>query len=167
LRRACGSLATAFGPGVVGVAMEPSEYPAQVRQLLDQVRSGCKEEGNQPTEYPEAGVTIVDLDQDGSKDIILEAWRACEVQMKNFGACNTAGCELKIFKQVGAHRWELVLDETVSPDYFLSATEKGRVRLIALSVSRKISQRCPDPDGGSCDYLLSWKRGRWIWDRIR
>jgi hypothetical protein len=45
-----------------------------VRELLDQVRNGCKEEGNQPMEYPEAGATIVDLDQDGSKHVILEAW---------------------------------------------------------------------------------------------
>jgi hypothetical protein len=150
-----------------GVELDPSAYPREVREVLDKVRSECKEEGNTPTEYPAAGVTVVDLDQDGSKDIILDAWRACEAQIKNFGACNTAGCELKIFKQIGPGRYKSVLDEVVDPEYFLSASETGRVRLIALSVSRKITDRCPDPDGGSCDFLLRWKHGRWVWDRIR
>jgi hypothetical protein len=149
------------------LSLEPSDYPAEVRQVLDQVRSACEEQGSEVAEDSQAGVTIIDLARDGSKDILLEAWRACSVQMKGFGACNTAGCDLKIFKQVGRNKWKSVFDEIVSPDWFLSASEKGYFRLLALSVSRKISDRCPDPDGTGCDYLIYWKRGHFIWDRIR
>ncbi len=112
-------------------------------------------------------MTIIDLDRDGSKDILLDSWRACSGQMKSFGACNTAGCELRVFKQVGAHRWEKVLDEVADPDWFLSASEKGYFRLLALSVSRKLQDRCPDPDGGSCDFILYWKHGKFVWSRLR
>src|SRR4029078_4875851 len=59
------------------LTLDPSQYPDEVRQLLDQSRSYCKEAGAEVVDYPQAGVTIVDLNRDGSKDIILEAWRAC------------------------------------------------------------------------------------------
>ena len=149
------------------LTLDPTQYPDEVRQSLDQSRSGCKEAGAEVVEYAQAGVTIVDLNRDGSKDIILEPWRACSVQVKGFGGCNTAGCELKVFKQVGGRQWKLILDETVGSDWFLSSSQRGHVRLLAVSISRKLSDRCPDPDGSVCDYLLSWKRGRWVWDRIR
>ncbi len=148
------------------LTLDPSQYPDEVGQLLDQSRSDCKEAGAEVVDYPQAGVTIVDLNRDGSKDIILEAWRTCAVPLKGAG-CNTAGCDLRVFKQVGGRQWKLILDETVSSDWFLSASQKGHVRLMAVSISRKLSDRCPDPDGSVCDYLLSWKRGRWVWDRIR
>jgi hypothetical protein len=116
---------------------------------------------------PQAGVTIIDLDRDGSKDILVEGWRACSIQIKNFGACNTAGCDLQIFKQIGPHNWKSVFDETIDPVWFLSASQEGYFRLMALSVSRKITDRYPDPSGSMCDFLLYWKHGRWVWDRIR
>ena len=134
---------------------------------LADVRNGCREAGQLPSEDPQAGVTIIDLDRDGSKDILLDAWHACDVPVKGGGACNTAGCIIQIFKQVGPHRWKKVFDETLLTDWFISVSEEGHFRLMALSVSRKISDRCPDPSGGTCDYLLYWKHKRWVWDRIR
>ncbi len=147
--------------------LEASDYPAAVRSTLDGVRAACKEAGQQVPEYPQAGVTIIDLDRDGSKDILLDAWRACSVPIKGGGGCNTAGCIIQIFKQVGPHRWKLIFDETLGTDWFLSTSQEGYFRLMALSVSRKIQDRCPDPSGSSCDYLLYWKHHRWVWSRIR
>jgi hypothetical protein len=147
--------------------LDASDYPAEVRTILDEVRGGCREAGQQVSEDPQAGVTIIDLDRDGSKDILLDAWHACEVPVKGGGACNTAGCDIKIFKQVGPHSWKLVFDETIGMDWFLSASQEGHFRLMALSVSRKIQDRCPDPSGSTCDYLLYWKHNRWVWSRIR
>ena len=147
--------------------LKASEYPPEVKSVLDLVRSECKEEGGEPVEDPQAGVTIIDLDRDGSKDILVDGWHACSVQIKNTGACNTGGCVTKIFKQTGPHAWKLVFDETIDPNWFLRAAENGHFRLMAVSVSRKIRERCPDPDGSSCDYLLYWKQGHWVWDRIR
>jgi hypothetical protein len=149
------------------LTLDPADYPPEVRSVLDQVRGACKEEGGEPVGDPQAGVTIIDLDRDGSKDILVDGWRACSVQFKGSGACNTAGCDTKIFKQTRPHRWKLVFDETIDPNWFLSASQEGHFRLMALSVSRKITERCPDPSGSACDYLLYWKHGRWIWDRIR
>jgi hypothetical protein len=80
---------------------------------------------------------------------------------------STAGCKLRVLKQVGARHWKLILDEMVSSHWFLSASQKGHVRLMSVSISRKLSDRCSDPDGSMCDYLLTWKRGRWVWNRIR
>src|SRR5262245_8826979 len=74
---------------VTWLELEPSQYPTEVRKLLAEVREACKEAGNEIVDYPQAGVTIVDLNRDGSKDIILEAWRACSVPLKGAG-CNTA-----------------------------------------------------------------------------
>jgi hypothetical protein len=155
----------AIAAGLQG--LEPSEYPAEVATALADVRNGCREAGQLPSEDPQAGVTIIDLDRDGSKDILLDAWHACDVPVKGGGACNTAGCIIQIFKQVAPHRWKMVFDETLLTDWFLSVSDEGHFRLMALSVSRKISDRCPDPSGGTCDYLLYWKHKRWIWDRIR
>lgn len=147
--------------------LEASEYPPEVKKVLDGVRSECKEAGNEVVDDPQAGVTIIDLDRDGSKDILVEGWRACRVEIKNSGACNTSGCDLQIFKQISHHKWKSVFDETIDPVWFLSASQEGYFRLMALSVSRKITDRCPDPSGSACDYLVYWKHGRWVWDRIR
>jgi hypothetical protein len=53
------------------------------------------------------------------------------------------------------------------PAAFLSASKEGHFNLMAVSVSRKITDRCPDPAGSECDYLLHWKRNKFIWERIR
>jgi hypothetical protein len=148
------------------LSLDESEYPPAVTQALQEVRAACKESGHQPLNYPQIGVTVLDLNRDGSKDILLQAWQACDFPIKGAG-CNTAGCVIEIFKQVGAHKWKKIFDETVSPQFFLSASEKGYFNLLAISVSRKISDRCPDPSGGDCDYLLRWKGNKFVWDRIR
>jgi hypothetical protein len=88
--------------------LDASNYPAEMRKILDEVRVGCKEAGQQVSEDSQAGVTIIDLDRDGSRDILLDAWRVCDVPVKGGGACNTAGCDIKIFKQLGQHKWKLV-----------------------------------------------------------
>ncbi len=68
--------------------------------MLSRRRNACKEEGHQPLDYPHVGITVLDLNRDGSKDILLQAWQACDVPTKGAG-CNTAGCVAQIFKQVG------------------------------------------------------------------
>jgi hypothetical protein len=80
---------------------------------------------------------------------------------------NDAGFLVGECVQVGPHKWKSVFDETIDPVWFLSASQEGYFRLMALSVSRKITDRCPDRSGSACDYLLYWKHGRWVWDRIR
>jgi hypothetical protein len=147
------------------LSLDPSEFPAAVNEALQQVRSGCKEDGHQPVAEPQVGITIIDLNRDGSKDILLQAWQACDVPTKGAG-CNTAGCDVQIFKQVGNHQWKMIFDETVDPQFFLSASKEGHFNLLAVSISRKITNRCPDPSGSECDYLLHWKRNKFVWERI-
>jgi len=67
------------------LTLEASEYPPEVKKALDDVRSACKGEEHEVVDDPQAGVTIIDLDRDGSKDILLEAWRTCSVEMKGAG----------------------------------------------------------------------------------
>lgn len=162
----CGLLIAAQCQAESFLTMEPSEFPPEVKEALQQVRDACREDGHQPLDMPGVGVSIIDLNRDGSKDIFLQAWQACDVPTKGAG-CNTAGCDVQIFKQVGDHRWKKVLDETVDPQFFLSASENGHFNLMAVSVSRKIANRCPDPSGSQCDFLLRWKRNKFIWERIR
>jgi hypothetical protein len=148
------------------LTLEPADYPAVVTNALQQVRGGCREDGHQPLDTPHVGVTIIDLNNDGSKDILLKAWEACDVPTKGAG-CNTAGCDLQIFKQVGNREWKMIFDETLDPVLFLSASKEGRFNLMAVSVSRKISARCADPSGSECDYLIRWKKNKFVWERIR
>ena len=54
------------------LTLEASEYPPEVKKVLYDVRSECKEAGNEVVDDPQAGVTIIDLDRDGSKDILVE-----------------------------------------------------------------------------------------------
>ena len=148
------------------LSLDPSEFPTAVNAALQQVRSVCKEYGHQPLDDPQAGITIIDLNGDGSKDIFLQAWQACDIETKEAG-CNTAGCVVQIFKQVGNNQWRVIFDETLNPQFFLSTSKEGHFNLMAVSVSRKISDRCSDPSGSECDYLLHWKRNKFIWERIQ
>jgi hypothetical protein len=161
----CLSLA-AQGRAASFLSLDKSEYPAAVNDALQQVRSACKESGHQPLDYPGIGVTIIDLNRDGSKDIVLRASQACDFPTKGAG-CNTAGCVVQIFKQVGNRKWRMIFDETLGTELFLSASNEGYFHLMAISVSRKITSRCPNPSDLACDYLLYWKKNKFIWERIR
>ena len=148
------------------LSMDPSAFPAAVKDLLQDVRHRCREAGHRPLDVPGLGITILDLNGDGSRDILLQAWQVCDFPTKEAG-CNTGGCEMQIFKQVGKRRWTKIFDETLDPQIFLSASKEGHLNLMAVSVSHKIKARCPDPSGNECDYLVYWKKNGFVWERIR
>jgi hypothetical protein len=162
---ACLSL-TARAQAESFLSLDPAEFPTAVKNALQQVRDACREAEHQSFDDPQVGITILDLNGDGSKDILLQASSACEFPTKGAG-CNTAGCDLQIFKQVGNRQWKMIFDETLGEQPFLSASETGHFNLMAVSVSRKIGARCSDPSGTGCDFLIYWKKNKFVWERIR
>ena len=144
-------------------SLDAANFPDEVRTVLDEVREACKEARLTPSTDPQAGVTIIDLDRDGSKDIFLNASKACETRFKGNGVCRTGGCEISIFKQIGKSQWKKVFSESVG-DLFLSASSDGHFGLMALTVSSKVSDRCGQD---TCDYLVYWNRGDWLWKKIQ
>ena len=143
------------------------DYPKEVRDTLEEVRKNCLEQGKEVALEQDAGVTIVDLNRDGSQDILLDAWRACEVKFKANGVCTTYGCNVKVFKHTAPNKWIKVLDEPVG-DLFLSVSSKRYFILAAVSITGKHSKLCGgSPTSDYCDYLLYWKSGRWVWNKIR
>jgi len=152
-------------------SLRHEQLPDDLRKYVDDIRQHCKEndEGSQPKD-PMQGIAVIDLDGDGSKDLMVDAERLCTTWIPG-GNCSNRGCDLKIWKQTGRRAWRPVFDEHVSRK-FVSVDEKDALKLIAVSIWAG-SPHC-EPVAGktymsaeSCDAIARYKKGKWTWMKIR
>jgi hypothetical protein len=157
------------------VAENPSpryeRLPDDLRKYVDDIRQHCKEndEGSQP-KNPMQGISVVDLNDDGLKGLMVDAEQLCTTWIPG-GNCSNRGCDLKIWKQTGRRTWQPVFDEHVSRK-FVSVDEKGTLKLIAVSIWAG-SPHCEPvagktyTSGESCDAIARYKDGKWAWMKIK
>jgi hypothetical protein len=151
--------------------LQYEQLPSDLRSYVDQTRRLCKEQDDNslPADLM-SGISFIDLDGNGSKDLMVEAAQLCAGEIKG-GNCSNRGCDLKIWKQVGQRSWRPILDEHVSRS-FISLNDKGGLRLIAVSVWAGRPQ-CEPVDGKnytsgqSCDAIVRYKGGKWAWEKIK
>ena len=85
--------------------------------------------------------------------------------------CSNRGCDLQIWKQLGQGSWRKIFDEHLHRN-FISISEQGRLRLMAVSVYAGSPHCAPGlgrnyTSGQSCDALVRYRNGSWIWEKIR
>jgi hypothetical protein len=93
----------------------------------------------------------------------------CNTQTKG-GNCHTWGCDVRIYRVKYSRRtgpeWVKIFDEPIA-NLFLSTSTKNEFILAALSSVGKHDLCGRNYEIGHCDYLLSWKNEKWVWQRLR
>jgi hypothetical protein len=142
--------------------------PLKAQNEIREVRNACNEIGlKKPYPLDDDGLSEIDLNGDGSRDIVVD-WKYVACGRPSYG-CSNRGCTLEIYRQTGRNSWKKVFSEQVI-QYFMSATYRGRFRLLAVSIVGGNS-RCKAPpvepiSHAYCDALVFWK-GHWVWEPIK
>jgi hypothetical protein len=140
------------------------DLPSEVKDYAVAVRAKCVAHGSdaKPYDDPMQGITFINLDK-------RAAWMVDDERLCNeatHGAnCDDSGCDLKIWTNVGGNRWKLVFDEQVLRNF--PSIDRGSNSLNFIMIALKGGDdRCSRPPEESCDFVVSYKDGRWQWDSI-
>lgn len=145
-----------------------NHLPQEIQQHVVEVRQSCRElhaEGLRVAS-PVQGVTVVDIENDGSTDFLVDNEEICGTHMAGAN-CSNRGCDILIWQQRRT-RWVKVFEEHLHAK-FISINESNRhLQMMAVSIYAG-DERCnPDPNidytsGKSCDRVVVFKRGSWRW----
>lgn len=145
--------------------------PKSVRDQVEATRKECRDLNPQSvSDYAMAGIAIVDIEGDGSSDILVDNRDVCSSRMAGAN-CTNRGCDLAIFKQTGPARWTRVLSMHAHDRFISRDWETGRLRIIIVSIYAG-DPRCKPPknhefpSGKSCDVIGRYRAGRWIWEKV-
>ena len=158
-------LALAQGP-----EMQYQQLPNDVRHYVESIRESCIALDPQSKPYDSMqGITVVDLDGEGSRDLLVDTEQLCNGWLKGAN-CNNRGCVMKIWKQVGQQSWKKIFDKNLFRK-FISLGKGNRFRLMAVSIYAGDPHCKPDPgkdytSGQSCDALVFYLGNAWRWEKI-
>lgn len=151
--------------GTLQTDEEFQNVPTEVRDIVLKTRKLCQGLGAKLPDEQLHGVRFIDLDGDGSKDIVLDAKEICGRRIAEAN-CSYYGCDLIIWKQTGKTSWERIFNEHVW-EYFLSVSSSDRFRLLAVSIPDGNSFCETETDAMSCDAIVLRKNKSWVWEPIR
>jgi hypothetical protein len=150
-----------------------SELPKEVRDTAAEVRERCKEaDGDDDVQYDDWwGIQIVDLKGDGSDDIVVDHEHLCPGRSAGYN-CSNRSCPLQIYKQVGRGEWRKVFDEYLYDKHLVIDWGTNRLQLMVATIYAGDSRCQPDPkksysSGQSCNLFVTYKGGRWNWQKIK
>jgi len=152
-------------------SMQFRQLPSKVSSDVKRIRKLCKGFNRKFKPYNLMhGITVIDLEGDGSRDLLMDARRLCNDWMPGAN-CSKRGCDLTIWKQVRRRSWTKVFDEHLHRK-FISLGGGQRFQLIVASVYAGSPQCKPGPDashpsGENCDVLIRYRNGKWIWTKIK
>ena len=149
-----------------------NELPAFVKKEVNDTRQACKEADDKKEGFWDEmqGIHTFYLSGDKSISILVDDRHICNGFYKP-GNCHTWGCDVKIYRHMKYLRrsgpeWAKIFDEPIS-NLFLSVSTKNEFILAALSIVGKHDLCGQNYEIGWCDYLLTWKNDKWVWQRLR
>ncbi len=151
--------------------MRFQDLPKEVRNHVDEIRQSCKELDPEFKPYDAMqGINVIDLNGDGSRDLMVDNEEVCNSHMAGAN-CSNRGCDLIIWKQAGG-AWKTVFKEHLHRKFISLASDTGRFQLMAASIYAGDPKCKPDPrkeytSGKSCDLLITYRNGQWVWQPIR
>jgi hypothetical protein len=158
-------------PALCQSTMKYQQLPAEIRSYIDEIHDRCQETDPEFRLFDTMeGISVITLEGRGSRDLMVDAQRLCNDQWIKDGNCTNRGCDLKIWKQTGAKSWKKVFDEHLHRK-FISVID-DRFRLMAASVYAGDAHCNPDPkkfytSGQSCDVMIYYRNGNWVWEKIK
>jgi hypothetical protein len=140
------------------------QLPTELAALIGGISDSCKASGLQVPAGGAPGVTRIDLNGDGSRDFLFDSRGVCGGELGH--GCSPRGCYLVVYKQFGPRAYRKVLDELYDIERFISISKNRRLNLIAYLSPGEFG-RCKKSRNESCDYLLFWRNGGWIWQLLQ
>jgi hypothetical protein len=149
-----------------------SELPKEIRDTAGEVRGRCKEadvDGGEMRFDDWQGIYLVDLNGDGSDDIVVDHEHLCNGRMAGFN-CSNRSCQFEVYKQVGKGKWRKVFDEYLHDKYIVA--EGYRFQMLIAKIWAGDARCKPDPkeeypSGRACNLFVTYKGGKWNWQKIR
>jgi len=152
--------------------LEYSQLPREVRDTIRDIRANCKELNPDFKPYAiEQGIMIVDLDDSGSKNIVLDAENVCNGQVPGAN-CSNRGCDMTIFKETSRGQWQKIFKEHLYAKYLAIDWETMRLQLMVVSIYAGDPRCQPDANkdyssGKSCNLIVTYRNNQWNWQLIR
>lgn len=144
-------------------SIEP-QLPTELNATIREITESCKASGLQVPEGGAPGVRRIDLNGDGSQDFLFDSRDVCRGELGH--GCSPRGCYLVVYKQLGPTAYRKVLDELYDIERFISISKNRRLNLIAYLSPGEFG-RCKRSRDESCDYLLFWRNGGWVWQLLQ
>lgn len=144
------------------------ELPLDIQRHVTEVRKSCRElhdEGMHVSE-PSQGVTVVDIERDGSTDFLVDNEEICGTHMAGAN-CSNRGCDLLIWQQRSG-RWFKVFEEHLHAKFVSIDEDTRHLQMMAVSIYAGDDKCDPPPEtdfssGKSCDRVVLFKHGKWQW----
>lgn len=144
--------------------------PVETQNSIAEAREFCDQAGVRKAS-PDQGLEQIDLNGDGSRDILVD-WQNVACGAPGGGGCSNRGCNLDLYKQTKSGTMKLVFSEHLQK-YFVSTDYAGKFRLLAVTVQGG-NEKCPAEASESepashlyCDALVYWQQGAWRWQPIK
>jgi hypothetical protein len=150
--------------------------PQEVRDSVEKARNACSEMRDDGGEYQRklgdwAGIQIVDLSGDKSDDIVVDYSEVCGGPMTG-AVCSNRACGFEIYKQISNGKWRKIFDESLYGRYLVIDWGTNRLQLMVATIYAGDPRCQPDPkksysSGQSCNLFVTYKGGRWNWQKIK
>ncbi len=147
------------------VSSASNPLPTELDNRIREITTSCKEDGIRISAEREPGIRRIDLNGDGSHDVLFDSQQVCGSSPGH--GCSNRGCYLVVYKQVSPNSYRKVLDELYDLERFISISKSGRLNLIAYSSPGEFGRCRQKSRNEDCDYLLFWRRGQWAWETIQ
>ena len=147
------------------------ELPKEVRDLVVEVRNSCRDLNPTMTFNDMQGVQILDLNGDGSRDLVIDNEAVCGEHMAGAN-CSNRGCDMIIYKEIGRSQWRRIFKEHLYAKFLAINWDTMRFQLMVASIFAGDAWCEPAPrkeytSGQTCNLLVTFHNNRWNWQRIK
>jgi hypothetical protein len=151
--------------------LEFRDLPKDIRDRAIEVRKACRELFPEMTVNAMQGIRVLDLDGNGSRDIVVDHERLCSGPIAGAG-CSNRGCDLLIYKEGSRGQWRKIFDEHLHGKFLAIDWETMRFQLMVVSIYAGDPRCQPTPgkdytSGQSCNLIVRYRDNRWNWEVIR
>lgn len=153
-------------------SMALGDLPRDIQKHIAGVRDSCKELNEEFKPHdPMQGVGIISLTGNGSRDIMIDNEGLCNAHTAGAN-CSNRGCDFLIWKQVGTQAWRIAFKEHFHRKFISTNRDTGQLQAIVASIYAGDPRCKPTPgkhytSGMSCDLIITYRNGDWIWQVIR
>jgi hypothetical protein len=114
------------------------------------------------------GIQILSLTGDSSRDIVVDNKDLCGQRIPGAN-CSNRGCDMTIYKEVSKGHWRKMFNEHLYDKFLAIDWDTMRFQLMVASIYAGDPRCQPHKDytsGRSCNLIVTFKNGRWIWQKI-
>ena len=152
--------------------MSFKDLPPDAKKYANGIRQKCRDFGGAFKLHSRMqGFTTIDLDGDGSRDLLVDTIDLCNSCHFGANCSNRGGSDVIIWKQVGRRTWKKIFNQHLYRKFLSIGGENGKFQLMAVSIYAGSSQCQPAPgkdyrSSQTCDALVRYRNGKWVWEKI-